>query len=142
MINRGDFICVREILSNLISNAIKYNRSALKKIDIGVVPVSQTALASYYQVDTHAIYVKDNGIGIDPLYHQQIFEIFRRLHDRDSFGGGSGAGLTNVKRIVERHGGQIHVESTMDQGTMFLFHARTYRMILFRTANARMRAYE
>lgn len=118
---RGDFTCVREILSNLISNAIKYNTSHSKTIEIGLLDCAETPLAKFVEAETRVVYVKDNGIGIDPKYHQQIFEIFRRLHDKDSFGGGSGAGLTIVRRMVERHGGLIHVESTIDQGTTFFF---------------------
>ncbi len=116
----GDFACVREILGNLVSNAIKYNESETKRVEIGIEPASGTPLASASNPSDQVIYVRDNGIGIDPSFYTQIFEIFRRLHDRDAYGGGSGAGLTIVRRMVERHGGSIVAEST-GLGTTFYF---------------------
>jgi len=117
---KGDFACVREILGNLVSNAIKYNDSETKRVEIGIEPASETPLASVSEPSAGVIFVRDNGIGIDPAFYSQIFEIFRRLHDRDAYGGGSGAGLTIVRRMVERHGGAIVAEST-SQGTTFYF---------------------
>ncbi|MCG6156454.1 ATP-binding protein [Rubinisphaera margarita] len=116
----GDFACVREILGNLASNAIKYNESEIKRVEIGMVPASETPLATVCEPASSVIYVNDNGIGIDPAFSTQIFEIFRRLHDRDAYGGGAGAGLTIVRRMVERHGGSIVAEST-ELGTTFYF---------------------
>jgi len=66
-------------------------------------------------------YVKDNGIGIPAALQQAIFTIFKRLHPADKYGGGSGTGLTIVKKIVERHGGRIWLESVPGQGTTFFF---------------------
>ena len=66
-------------------------------------------------------YVRDNGIGIPEKHHDAVFRIFKRLHGRDKFGGGTGAGLTIVKKIVERHHGRIWLESSAGEGTTFYF---------------------
>ena len=66
-------------------------------------------------------YVKDNGIGIQPKHHAQVFKMFKRLHGRDEYGGGTGAGLTIVKKLVDRHHGQIWFDSTPGEGTTFYF---------------------
>ena len=68
----------------------------------------------------YRFYVKDNGIGIDPQYHGQIFDLFRRLHTNKEYEG-TGAGLSIVKRIVEDHGGRVWVESELGQGAIFNF---------------------
>ena len=63
----------------------------------------------------------DHGIGIAPEHHEAIFALFRRLHGREDYGGGAGAGLTLARRIVERHGGMIWVQSAPGQGTTMFF---------------------
>ncbi len=110
---KGDYIRIVEVFANLISNAIKYNDKMQKEIEVGL---DKPALNGF-----PVIYVRDNGIGIQEKHHERVFEIFRRLHGRNDFGGGSGAGLTIVKKIIERHGGQIWLDSTVGRGTTFLF---------------------
>jgi signal transduction histidine kinase len=66
-------------------------------------------------------YVRDNGIGIPLERQKEIFQIFRRLHERGAYGGGVGAGLTIAQQIVERHGGRLWLESTPGMGTTFYF---------------------
>jgi light-regulated signal transduction histidine kinase (bacteriophytochrome) len=107
-----DRVRVGELFNNLITNAIKYNDKANKWISIGYIeePPSPTIF-----------YVRDNGIGIREKHFESIFRIFKRLHAPSKYGGGTGAGLTIAKKIVERHGGRIWVDSTYGEGTTFYF---------------------
>ena len=110
---------VKEVFSNLIANAIKYNDHALRWVELGYVvlpPDVEVPVAEPY-----VFYVRDNGIGIPEEHQETIFRIFKRLHGRDEYGGGVGAGLTIVKKIVERHGGAIWLTSQMGEGTTFWF---------------------
>jgi len=107
----GDRVLVAELLRNLITNAIKYNDNKEKKIEVG------TKDSSIGRV----IYVKDNGIGIEKSFHQDIFRIFKRLHSEKEYGEGTGSGLTFVRKIVEQHGGKIWLESKLGEGTTFFF---------------------
>lgn len=122
---QGDRAQINELFTNLISNAVKYNNKAEKWVEIGYGKES-----SYQQLENRekdvspaifTFYVRDNGIGIPPEHLEKIFQIFRRLHGRDEFGGGTGVGLTIARKIVERHGGRIWVESTPMQGSTFYF---------------------
>jgi len=116
---------VYELFTNLISNGIKYNDKAQKWVEIGFTDRNdiQELMTDKRtrSVNPCIFYVRDNGIGISREYLDKIFQIFRRLHGRDEFGGGTGAGLTIARKIVERHGGRIWVESTPKQGTTFYF---------------------
>ncbi|MCB9947156.1 MAG: PAS domain S-box protein [Rhodospirillaceae bacterium] len=102
---------VSELLQNLIVNGVKYNRSDRKLIQVGC-----TADAA----DGYRFFVRDNGIGIDPRFHRDVFKIFKRL-DSDPGDGGTGSGLTFAQRIVERHGGRIWIESAPGAGTTVHF---------------------
>ncbi len=110
---------VAEVFRNLITNAVKYTETKEKTVEIGF-------LDNHVKVNgkqrRNVFYVKDNGRGIDPQFHEEIFRIFRRLQSTTGEQEeGTGAGLTFVKKIVERHGGEIWVESALDQGATFYF---------------------
>ncbi len=113
---RGDPSRLGELFVNLMSNAIKYNDKEFKWVEVGVESTAGTRRDVFY--------VRDNGIGIRSDQVGQIFQIFRRLHGRDQFGGGAGAGLTITRKIVERHGGEIWVESNPGEGSTFRFTLR------------------
>jgi signal transduction histidine kinase len=110
---RADRARVGEIFYNLVVNAVKYNDKPEKWIEIGAVEEG----AGHPPV----FYVRDNGIGIAEKHHDSVFRIFKRLHGRDKYGGGTGAGLTIAKKIVERHHGRIWLESSAGEGTTFYF---------------------
>lgn len=112
-----DSLRVSEVFTNLVSNALKYNAKDTKEVNIGFRKAGNKEVSP----SGYVFYVKDNGIGIESRFYGEIFDIFRRLHGRDVFGGGTGAGLTITKKIVERHGGQIWVESQPGTGSIFYF---------------------
>ena len=118
---------VNELFTNLISNGIKYNQKEQKIIEIGYLDQSDPVAANKmleYPDNTNAkiiFYVRDNGIGIREKHLETIFRIFKRLHGQKKYGGGTGAGLTIAKKIVERHGGDIWVNSTYKEGSTFYF---------------------
>ena len=114
---------ISEVLSNLLSNAIKYNLSQHKQIRLTWDRVADMTLPETVQPGINGILMRvtDNGIGLAEQHQAVIFRIFKRLHGRDEYGGGTGAGLTIVKKIIERHGGSIWVESRLGEGTTFLF---------------------
>ncbi len=118
---------VNELFTNLISNGIKYNQKSEKIIEIGYLdadhPITIEKMLEYPD-NTPAktiFYVRDNGIGIREKHLESIFRIFKRLHGQKKYGGGTGAGLTIAKKIVERHGGNIWVKSVYKEGSTFYF---------------------
>jgi two-component system, chemotaxis family, sensor kinase Cph1 len=117
---KGDRTQINELFTNLISNAIKYNDQPQKWVEIGWIK-AEGARQNSITPPLLTFYVRDNGIGIAEAYLNKIFQIFRRLHGRDEFGGGTGAGLTIARKIVERHGGRMWVESTPGRGSTFYF---------------------
>jgi light-regulated signal transduction histidine kinase (bacteriophytochrome) len=115
-----DAVSLGEVFYNLILNAIKYNTKPEKWVEIGYEELASPSGADASGAP-YTFYVRDNGIGIQEKHFETIFRIFKRLHARDQFGGGTGAGLTIAKKIVERHGGRIWLESTLTVGTTFFF---------------------
>ena len=107
---QGDAVQLTQVFQNLIGNAIKFHGKAEPKIFVGV---KQEKNEWIFQV-------KDNGIGIDSRNFSRIFILFQRLHTRREYPG-TGMGLAICKKIIERHGGRIWVESTPEHGTTFFF---------------------
>ncbi len=105
---------VSEIFYNLILNGIKYNDSEVKKINIGLCHHERAGNAPTF-------YVKDNGIGIPEKHYDAVFKMFKRLHGREAYEGGTGAGLTIIRRIITQHGGDIWIDSSPQHGTYFYF---------------------
>jgi light-regulated signal transduction histidine kinase (bacteriophytochrome) len=106
----GDPEQLTQLFQNLIANAIKFRRKLTPEIQIRAEPED-----GFWRFA-----VQDNGIGIAPDYFERIFVMFQRLHTRSTYPG-TGMGLAICKKIVERHGGRIWVESVPQQGTTFLF---------------------
>ena len=88
---------------------------------VGAASALVSPVSALPRSSSPVFYVRDNGIGIAADRQAEIFQIFRRLHEREAYGGGIGAGLTIAQRIVERHGGRLWVESTPSTGTTFYF---------------------
>lgn len=109
---------VTELLRNLVTNAIKYNDNPEPCVEIGFIEKMEGVEGLHSDV----FYVKDNGIGIEPRFHDTVFRIFKKLDTPFSKGGeGTGVGLTFVKKIVERHHGRIWIESAPGKGSTFYF---------------------
>lgn len=106
----GVDVQLRQLFQNLIENALKFRREDPPEIQVSARRQDGEWLFS----------CRDNGIGIEPQYIERIFVIFQRLHTRDEYPG-TGIGLTLCKKIVERHGGRIWVESTPGEGTIIYF---------------------
>jgi light-regulated signal transduction histidine kinase (bacteriophytochrome) len=101
---------LEQLYHHLIGNALKFSNGRKPRIDVGVENRS----------GERVFFVRDNGIGIDPRYSERVFVVFQRLHARDEYEG-NGIGLAVCKRIVERHGGRIWVESEAGKGAAFCF---------------------
>jgi len=107
----GDEAMLRQLLSNLIGNALKYSaRRGLPVVEVGATS----------DEDVHTLFVRDNGVGLDLANADKLFEPFQRFHDAAEFPG-TGVGLAIVKRNVERHGGRIWAKSQPGAGATFFF---------------------
>lgn len=108
----GDLSQIHQLLQNLITNGLKFHKE-------GIPP--KVTISSYLAAKNMIrVNVQDNGIGIEPKYHDQIFVMFKRLHDPNRYQG-TGIGLAVCKKIVQRHGGQIGVDSMPEEGTTIWF---------------------
>jgi PAS domain S-box-containing protein len=113
VIVRGDGCLLQMVIQNLLTNAWKFTQERSKaKIEFGV--------ANEKKDGKKAFFVRDNGAGFDMAYVDKLFKPFERLHTENEFAG-SGIGLVTVKRIIERHGGQVWAESEVGKGAVFYF---------------------
>lgn len=107
----ADQIQLIQLFQNLIGNAIKYQNEGVPRVHISAAKCAG---------EKWVFSVRDNGMGIDSQYFDKIFGMFQRLHKREEFAG-TGIGLAICKKIIERHGGTISVESEEGQGSTFSF---------------------
>jgi chemotaxis family two-component system sensor kinase Cph1 len=107
----GDLTLIRQVLFNLISNAVKFTKTRIP----GIIEIS-----SYMESDKVVYCVKDNGVGFDMAHYDKLFAIFQRLHIDEAYEG-TGVGLAIVQRIVQRHSGRVWAEGKVDEGATFCF---------------------
>jgi light-regulated signal transduction histidine kinase (bacteriophytochrome) len=117
----SDPVQLTQLFQNLIGNSLKFRGKDAPRIHISVERKARADAASLNVPPYEWIFcVRDNGIGIEPQYFERIFVIFQRLHTQDKYPG-TGIGLAICKKIVERHGGRIWLQSKPGDGTSFYF---------------------
>ncbi|MFL5353863.1 ATP-binding protein [Archangium sp.] len=118
-----DLVRLQQVWANLFTNAAKYHQAGEPRwVEVGFhAPGEPLGAPARRRPDEYVFYVRDNGIGIPERFHEDIFEMFRRLHPAHAYGGGSGAGLAIARRLVRLHGGELWVESEPGQGSTFFF---------------------
>jgi len=120
----GHRVWCREILMNLLSNAQKFSDEPVRLIEAGYILPTEIHPRPGCPPELAAqtvFFITDNGIGIEARHFGQVFKLFKRLHGRDDYGGGGGAGLTIVRKLVERHQGNVWLDSQPGKGTTVYF---------------------
>ena len=111
---QADPTLLRQVMMNLLSNAVKFTRQKERaRIEVGCMPEKEGDIGV-------TVYVRDNGAGFDMRYGEKLFGVFQRLHRADEFEG-TGIGLANVRRIIQRHGGRTWAEGAVGRGATFCF---------------------
>jgi light-regulated signal transduction histidine kinase (bacteriophytochrome) len=108
---QGDLAMLQQVMQNLIGNAVKFTRTR----DAAIISVEHQE-----REGEHIFTVRDNGCGFDMAYVDKLFGVFQRLHHADEFEG-TGIGLANVRRVIERHGGRTWAEGVLDEGAAISF---------------------
>ena len=111
LVAAGDARLLRIVLENLLGNSVKFCRGQ---------PVARIQFGSMNRNGAPAFFVKDNGVGFDPVFAKKLFGAFQRFHTTADFPG-NGIGLATVQRIIHRHGGRVTAESQVDGGATFYF---------------------
>ncbi|MAQ15618.1 MAG: cyanobacterial phytochrome A [Sandaracinus sp.] len=117
----ADSAMLLEVYTNLISNALKYSDEDRPRVEVGAITRDSADYPERAGKADVVLFVRDDGIGIPEDYHEDVFRIFKRLHPAEDYGGGTGAGLTIVQRIIDKHDGVLFFDSTPGEGTTFYF---------------------